>query len=348
MLYTTTYTIDDLLRKALEAKASDLHITVGIPPVLRIRGDLVPMENMERLRPEMTEALIHQLVKDDKWSELEQAGELDFSYSLGQVGRFRCTAFRQRGSYGLAIRLISPQVLPLEELGLPPVVRDLCDRRDGLILVTGPTGSGKSTTLAAMIDVINHQRHGVIITLEDPIEYIHRHAKCIVNQREVGSDTTSYASALKAALRADPDVILVGEMRDLETISTALIAAETGHLVLSTLHTRGGAQTIDRIIDVFPPHQQQQVRVQLAGVLQAVISQQLLRTVDGKRMVPAVEVLIGTTAIRNLIREGKTHQIPAAIETGARFGMQTMESSLEQLVNQGLVDPEELRWRRRL
>jgi len=264
------------------------------------------------------------------------------------VGRFRCTAFRQRGSYGLAIRLISPQVLPLEELGLPPVVRDLCDRRDGLILVTGPTGSGKSTTLAAMIDVINHQRHGVIITLEDPIEYIHRHAKCIVNQREVGSDTTSYASALKAALRADPDVILVGEMRDLETISTALIAAETGHLVLSTLHTRGGAQTIDRIIDVFPPHQQQQVRVQLAGVLQAVISQQLLRTVDGKRMVPAVEVLIGTTAIRNLIREGKTHQIPAAIETSARFGMQTMESSLEQLVNQGLVDPEELRWRRRL
>ncbi len=342
-----TPSIDELLRKAVEIKASDLHITVGVPPILRVRGDLVPLDGYDRLMPPDTEALTHELVKPESWASLEEGGELDFSYSMGQVGRFRCAAFKQRGSYGMAIRLISPRVLPLEELGLPPIVREVCDRHDGLILVTGPTGSGKSTTLAGMIDVINHNRHAVIITLEDPIEYVHRHANSIINQRELGSDTRSFSDALKAALRADPDVILVGEMRDLETISTALIAAETGHLVFSTLHTRGGAQTIDRIIDVFPPHQQQQVRVQLAGVLQAVISQQLMRTADGKRMVAAAEVLVGTMAIRNLIREGKTHQIPALIETGARFGMQTLESAMEHLVAQDLISADELRWRRR-
>lgn len=339
--------INELLKKAVEAKASDLHITVGIPPLLRVKGQLLPLDGYERLMPKDTEELTREIVPAKNWDTLTSGGELDFSYSLGQVGRFRCAAFKQRGSFGMAIRLISPRVIPLHELGLPPTARDLCDLHDGLILVTGPTGSGKSTTLAAMIDVINNSRNNVVITVEDPIEYVHRHAKSIINQREIGSDTVSFSSALKAALRADPDVILVGEMRDLETITTALVAAETGHLVFSTLHTRGGPQTIDRVIDVFPPHQQQQVRVQLAGVLQAVLSQQLLRSRDGSKMIPAVEVLVGTTAIRNLIREGKTHQIASLIETGARFGMQTMESSLEQLVNQGLISPDELRWRRR-
>lgn len=342
-----TLKIDDLLEEAVARQASDLHITVGVPPMLRIRGQLTPLSTYPRLLPPDTEALAKQLVQPNRWDRLSTGGELDFSYSLGRVGRFRCCAFKQRGSYGLAIRVISPRVVPLEELGLPRVVQELCAKRDGLILVTGPTGSGKSTTLAGMIDAINRTRNDVVITLEDPIEYMHRHNKAVVNQREIGTDSVSFASAARAALRSDPDVILVGEMRDLETIATALRAAETGHLVLSTLHTRGGAQTIDRIIDVFPPHQQQQVRVQLAGVLQAVISQQLIRTIDGTRMVPAVEVMVGTIAVRNLIREGKTHQIPALVETGARFGMQTLEASLEQLVRQGVIRPEELEWRRR-
>lgn len=341
------YDINTLLQMAVDLKASDLHITVGIPPMARVRGELTPLGGMSRIAPSDAQKLAQQIVNPAAWAQLEQGGELEFSYSIGHVGRFRCAAFKQRGSYGLAVRLISPCVVPLSELGLPRIVEELCEKRDGLILVTGPTGSGKSTTLAAMIDLMNKTRNDVIITLEDPIEYVHRHDRCIINQREIGSDSQSYSTALRAALRSDPDVILLGEMRDLETISIALTAAETGHLVLSTLHTRGGAQTIDRIIDVFPPHQQQQVRVQLAGVLQAVISQQLIRSTDGTRMVPATEVLIGTTAIRNLIREGKTHQIPAAIETGARFGMQTLEWSLQQLVQQGAINAEELEWRRR-
>ncbi|MGI6610245.1 MAG: type IV pilus twitching motility protein PilT [Limnochordia bacterium] len=339
--------IHDILQRAVEHKASDLHLTVGIPPTLRVRGQLQALAGFSRLLPADTELLTHQLVKPEMWERLANGGELDFSYSLGQVGRFRCCAYRQRGSLGLAIRLVSLQVAALEALGLPKVICELCDRPDGLILVTGPTGSGKSTTLAAMIDVMNQTRNDVIITLEDPIEYVHRHNKSIINQREIGTDSESYAAALRAALRSDPDVILVGEMRDLETISTALTAAETGHLVLSTLHTRGGPQTVERIIDVFPPHQQQQVRVQLAGSLQAVISQQLLRSADGQRMVPAVEVMVGTIGIRNLIRENKTHQIMGLMETGARFGMQTLEASLEQLVRQGLIDPQELESRRR-
>jgi len=340
--------IQELLKLAVARKASDLHITVGIPPTIRINGKLRPLGDYQRLMPSDTEELAHQIVSNEHWEALENGGEIDFSYSLGQVGRFRCAAYKQRGSVGLSIRLIAPQVVPLNKLGLPSVVRDLCDRRDGLILVTGPTGSGKTTTLAAMIDVMNQTREDMIITLEDPIEYVHRHNKCIINQREIGSDSRSFASALRSALRCDPDVILVGEMRDLETISIALTAAETGHLVLSTLHTRGGAETINRIIDVFPPHQQQQVRMQLANVLQAIVSQQLIPSADGMRMVPATEILIGTVAIRNLIRENKTHQIPASIETGARFGMQTFEKSLEDLVARGLIRPEELEWRRRL
>lgn len=342
-----TLDIHEILQRAVEHQASDLHLTVGVPPMLRVRGELQPLSGFSRLLPPDTETLTHQIMRPDMWEQLSHGGELDFSYSLGNVGRFRCCAFRQRGSLGLAIRLISPRVVPLDRLGLPRVVRELCDTPDGLILVTGPTGSGKSTTLAAMMDVMNQTRNDVVITLEDPIEYVHRHSKSIINQREIGSDSDSYASALKAALRSDPDVILVGEMRDLETISTALTAAETGHLVLSTLHTRGGPQTIERIIDVFPLYQQQQVRVQLAGVLQAVISQQLLRSTDGQRMVAAVEVMIGTIGVRNLIRESKTHQIPSLIETGARYGMQTMESSLEQLVRDGAILPQELDLRRR-
>ena len=236
------------------------------------------------------------------------------------------------------MRVINAVVKTFNELGLPDVLHDLCLKRDGLILVTGPTGSGKSTTLASMIDLINQTRQGVIITLEDPVEYLHNHKRCIVNQREVGTDTLSFANGLRAALRADPDVILVGEMRDLETIATAITAAETGHLVLSTLHTRGAAKTIDRIIDAFPPDNQQQIRIQLASVLEAVISQQLVTRKDGHGMVPAVEIMLGTPAIRNMIREGKTHQIPSMIETGTRFGMQTLDTALEDLVKKDLID----------
>ena len=269
---------------------------------------------------------------------LNAVGEVDFSYGIHGIGRFRCSVYQQRGTTSAAIRVINTKVRSLDELGLPRIIGEIARKKDGLILVTGPTGSGKSTTLAAMIDLINRERQGVIITLEDPIEYLHHHGSCIIHQREVGSDTKSFASGLRAALRADPDVILVGEMRDLETIATAIRAAETGHLVLSTLHTRGAVATIDRIIDVFPPASQQQIRIQLAGVVEAVISQQLIRRADGKGMVPAVEVMLGTPAVKNMIRDSKTHQITAAIETGARYGMQSLGSSIDQLVKAGLID----------
>ncbi|MDF2593459.1 MAG: type pili twitching motility protein PilT, partial [Clostridia bacterium] len=288
----------------------------------------------KKLQPEDTLGMVKQLLTEKQWHRLEKKGELDFSISRTGLGRFRINAYRQRGSYGLAIRALAVRIPSMEELKLPMILKDLAMKQRGLILVTGPTGSGKSTTLASVIDYINMQRSCHILTLEDPIEYLHRHNLSMVNQREMGHDSFDFANALRAALRQDPDVILVGEMRDLETIAIAVTAAETGHLVLSTLHTVGAAKTIDRVIDVFPPHQQQQIRVQLASELEGVISQQLLPTADGVGRVAAFEVMTATPAIRNLIRENKTHQIQSVIQTGTKFGMKTMDSHQIQSVIQ--------------
>ena len=326
------------MEMAIEQQASDLHLTAGVPPVLRIFGSIRSIEGFERLSTQQIEQLIRPLLSQQRLEVLEREGEVDFSYGLAGLGRFRCNLSRQRGSYALAMRVINSTIKPLEALGLPDILHDLAHLRSGLVLVTGPTGSGKSTTLASMLDIINRERRGVIVTLEDPIEFLHQHKNCVVNQREVGTDTRTFANGLRAALRSDPDIILVGEMRDLETISIALTAAETGHLVLSTLHTRGAAKTIDRIIDVFPPESQQQIRVQLSSVLEAVISQQLFPEKNGRGMVPAVEVMLGTPAIRNMIREEKVHQIPSMIETGTRFGMQSMQAAFDELVRKDLVD----------
>ena len=329
----------ELVNIATEKKASDIHITVGTPPVLRINGELLVLEG-EKLMPQDTKALVYETLDERTIEELEENGEVDTSFSSSGVGRYRVNAYKQRGSYGMALRIIPLEVPTIDELGLPGVVKDLARLPRGLILVTGPTGSGKSTTLASMIDLINKEKKCHILTLEDPIEYLHKHNKSIVNQREIGIDSNSFANSLRAALRQDPDVILVGEMRDLETISIALTAAETGHLVLSTLHTIGSAKTIDRIIDVFPPHQQQQVRVQFASVVQAIISQQLLPKADGSGRTAAFEVMVATSAIRNLIREEKIHQIDTAIQTGAKFQMQTMDNSLLDLYKKGLITKE--------
>lgn len=331
--------MDKILYQAVKCKASDVHITVGRPPVFRINGFMIPQTNYPILSPAETEKLLVDLLGQN--TSLKEKGELDFAYSISGVGRFRVNAFLQRGAVGIAIRLISSQVPTLEQLNLPPVVADFAYKNKGLVLVTGPTGSGKSTTLAALIDRINSERTLHILTLEDPIEYIHQHRKSIVNQREIGSDSHSFATALRAALRQDPDVILVGEMRDLETISIAITAAETGHLVFSTLHTNNAAQAIERIIDIFPPHQQQQTRFQLAGTLQGIIAQQLLPKADGSGRVAAMEILVATPAIRNLIREGKTHQIQFSLQTGAKFGMQTMEMALKNLYQTGQISREE-------
>ncbi|NPV28502.1 MAG: type IV pilus twitching motility protein PilT [Firmicutes bacterium] len=331
----------ELLRLTARRGASDLHLTVGIPPVLRLNGYLVPLEFPPLTVPD-TEKIARSLLTEEQWKRFISEGEIDLAYSLPGVSRFRVNAYRQRGSCALAIRVVPTRVPTFEELGLPEVVKSLARRPKGLILVTGPTGSGKTTTLAAMIDLINNERHCHIITLEDPIEYIHQHRKSIVNQREIGADTASFASGLRAALRQDPDVILVGEMRDLETIATAITAAETGHLVLSTLHTVDATQTVDRIIDVFPPHQQQQIRIQLAATLQGVIAQQLLPRADGKGRVLALELMVATPAVKNLIREGKTHQLISTIQTGGKYGMQTLESSLRRLCESGLITREDM------
>ena len=328
--------IDHIVEEGLKRVASDIHITVGIPPNLRINGSLVHLGDAP-LKPEDTERLVREALSEKQFEVLKDKGEVDFSYASPGKGRFRVNAYIQRGSYGMALRIIPLEIPTMQQLGLPSVLSDLTRLPRGLILVTGPTGSGKSTTLATMIDQINRERNVHILTLEDPIEYLHRHQKSIVNQREIGSDSQSFANALRGALRQDPDVILVGEMRDLDTISIAITAAETGHLVLSTLHTLGAAKTIDRIIDVFPPYQQQQVRVQLASVIQAVISQQLLPKADGKGRVAAHEIMIATPAIRNLVREDKIHQIDTSIQTGGKFRMQTMDSSLVDLYNRGLI-----------
>ena len=331
----------DLINYAIENKASDIHITVGVPPILRIDG-VLKYFSQDKLYPKDIEKIVKEILNERQFKELESKGEIDTSYSSPGISRFRVNIYKQRGSYAIALRIIPFKIPTMEELRLPSVVKDLARLPRGLILVTGPTGSGKSTTLASMIDLINKERSCHILTLEDPIEYLHKHNKSMVNQREIGTDSHSFANALRAALRQDPDVILVGEMRDLETISIALTAAETGHLVLSTLHTIGAAKTIDRIVDVFPPHQQQQIRVQLASVIQAIISQQLLPKANGEGRVAAFETMVATPAIRNLIREEKIHQIDTVIQTSRKQGMQTMDYSLLELYQNGIISKETL------
>jgi twitching motility protein PilT len=324
----------DLVQAMIEQEASDLHLTAGSPPMIRVRGRLAPVGE-DVMDVATCRELVYGLLSTTQRQRLETERQVDFAYPVPGVARFRVNAFQQRGATGAALRLIPDRIRTLAELGLPEVLTDLTEKPRGLVLVTGPTGSGKTTTLAAMIDRINEQRHDHILTIEDPIEVLHPHKGCIVNQRELGTDAPSFSLALKAALRQDPDVILVGEMRDLETMGTALTAAETGHLVYATLHTQDAPQTVDRIIDSFPAAQQNQVRMQLAAALQGVVCQQILPTADGLGRCAALEVMIPTAAIRNLIREGKTHQLRSAIQTGARYGMQTLEASLVELVNAG-------------
>ncbi|MFP4496672.1 MAG: type IV pilus twitching motility protein PilT [Vulcanimicrobiota bacterium] len=324
------FTMDDILKTTVARGASDMHLTAGLPPMLRIAGKLVPTE-FPRLMPDMVKRLIYSILNDKQKEKFEKTWELDCSHGVRGFGRFRVNVYKQRGVVAAALRAISSTVPEREELNLPPIMDDVVCKPQGLVLVTGATGMGKSTTIACLLDKINRERSVHIITIEDPIEYIHPHKKAMINQRELGQDTQAWHNALRATLREDPDVILVGEMRDLETMSGTLTAAETGHLVFSTLHTCDAAQTIDRIIDVFPPHQQQQVRVQLAGVLEAVISQQLIPHASGISRVPAVEILLATPAIKNLIREGKTYQIYNALQTGQKHGMCTMDKSLAEL-----------------
>ncbi|MBO4653224.1 MAG: type IV pilus twitching motility protein PilT [Lachnospiraceae bacterium] len=333
--------LDEILQEAVDRHASDIHITAGRPVIFRIDGDLRPLDS-DKLTPEQIEELVVPLFADnDRLVEtMEKTGEIDFAHSLYGRGRFRVNVFKQRGTLAMVMRLLPFKIPAPRELGLPASVQELCQRKRGLVLVTGATGSGKSTTLASLINMINKTYSKHIITMEDPIEYLHRHEKSIVNQREIGDDTESYAGALRAALREDPDVILVGEMRDLETIQTAITAAETGHLVFSTLHTNNAADTINRVIDVFPPHQQQQIRVQLASVIECVISQQLLPIQTGSGRVAAFEVMMGTSAVRNLIREGKAFQIPSMIQTSKKQGMQSMDDALYNLYIGGLISAE--------
>ncbi|HTG47098.1 MAG TPA: type IV pilus twitching motility protein PilT [Actinomycetota bacterium] len=344
--------VPELLGKLLDRKGSDLHLTAGTPPVVRVHGELERLDEYPLLSPRALQGMIYAILPQKMRERFEQELELDMSYSLPGRARFRVNVFMQRDAVGAVFRVIPFDIQNMDELGLPPVASDLARFPRGFVVVTGPTGSGKSTTLAAMVDVVNTERAGHIMTVEDPIEFLHKHKKCVVNQREIGADTHSFASALKHVLRQDPDVILVGEMRDLETIATAITAAETGHLVFATLHTQDAPQTIDRIIDVFPPHQQQQVRVQLSTTLQGVVTQQLIPTADGQGRVVASEVMVATPGIRNLIREGKVHQVYSAMQAGGRYGMQTMDMSLAAHVKAGRItqqmaferchDPEEL------
>jgi len=327
----------DLLLEVIERNASDLHLTAGAHPTVRVRGRLQPLEDYPVMTTEQTRETVYSILSNDQRQRLETDWQIDFAYAIPGRARFRVNAYYQRSAIGAAFRLIPFSIKTVDELGLPLVLHELAKRPRGFVLVTGPTGSGKSTSLAAVIDEINSTREEHIMTIEDPIEFLHGHKKCIVNQREIGSDASSFAAGLKSALRQDPDVILVGEMRDLETIHTALTAAETGHLVFATLHTQDTPQTIDRIIDVFPASQQQQVRVQLSVALQGIITQQLLPTADGAGRVAACEVLLATPAIRNLIREGKTHQIYSSLQTGANIGMQTMDAALATLVRSGKI-----------
>jgi twitching motility protein PilT len=326
-----------VLGRMVEVRASDVHISSGYAPAMRVNGEVTPMEGFETLTPQDTREIAYSVLNDAQRKRFENERQLDLSYAIPGLARFRVNVFFQRGSISAAFRLIPTEIKSLADLGLPAPVEEFTRKPRGFVLVTGPTGSGKSTTLASMVDLINATRSEHILTIEDPIEFLHRHKRCLVNQREIGTDAIDFATALRAALREDPDVILVGEMRDLETISTALTAAETGHLVFATLHTQSTAQSVDRIIDVFPPHQQHQVRMQLSIALQGIITQQLLKTADGQSRVLASEVLIPTPAIRNLIREGKTHQIYSALQTSGSVGMQTMDAHLAQLVRSGTI-----------
>ncbi|HZC29092.1 MAG TPA: type IV pilus twitching motility protein PilT [Gaiellaceae bacterium] len=335
------FAIDDLLEEMVARGASDLHVTTNTPPVVRVRGKIERLDDYPLLTSEDTQQLLYRILSSERQKQLEIKRQLDFSHSIPGLARFRVNVYFQRESLAAAFRLIPDELKTLEELGIPSSLHQFAEKPRGIVLVTGPTGSGKSTTLAALIDEINRNRREHILTVEDPIEFLHRHKRCIVNQREIGPDATSFAEALKAALREDPDVILVGEMRDLETISTALTAAETGHLVFGTLHTQSAPSTIDRIIDVFPPAQQEQVRIMIAMSLQGVVTQTLLPTADGMGRVPALEILLPDDAVRNLIRQGKVEQIYSVMQTSASKGMQTMEQSLAHLIQHRIVTIEE-------
>lgn len=323
--------IEDILKEAKEQGASDVHVTVGLPPKMRLNGKLIAMESYGKMLPPDTSEIAHEIMTEKQLEKLEENGQHDMSFSIRGVGRYRVNIFKQRGSIAMAFRVVATDIPTADTLGIPDTVTELYNKKRGLVLVTGPTGSGKSTTLASIIDMINNNRDAHVITLEDPIEFTYQHRMSIVNQREIGTDSNNYASALRAALREDPDVILVGEMRDLETISTAITAAETGHLVLSTVHTIGASNTVDRLIDVFPSHQQQQIRIQLAGVLEAIISQVLIPATDGVSRLAAFEVLHVNSAVRNLIREGKSHQLITYMQTYRKQGMITMDDAILEL-----------------
>lgn len=334
--------IEILLEEVIKKKASDLHLQVALPPMLRVDGALIPVSGTEPLTEETVEALVFAILDEDQKQILLKDKEFDFSFAFGDLGRFRVNAFHERGNLAAALRLIPNDILSIEQLGLPPIVNKFADYPRGLVLVTGPTGSGKSTSLAALVSKINHERATHIVTIEDPIEFTHKSIKSVIVQREVHYDTYSFSAALRSSLRQDPDVVLIGEMRDLETISSAITIAETGHLVFATLHTNSAAQSIDRMIDVFPPHQQPQIRSQLANILMAICSQRLIPAIGGGR-IAAAEILIATPAVRNIIREGKSHQLEAVIQTGAEFGMQSMDKTLVTLIHNGTITYEEAR-----
>lgn len=338
----TTPKIEILLEEVVKRKASDLHLQVGLPPMLRVDGSLIPVTGVDVLDEEAVETLVFSILDDDQKQILLKDKEFDFSFAFGDLGRFRVNAFHERGNLASALRLIPNEILSIEQLGLPNVVNKFADYPRGLVLVTGPTGSGKSTTLASIIDKINHERASHIVTIEDPIEFTHRSKKAVIVQREVHYDTYSFSAALRSSLRQDPDVVLIGEMRDLETIAAAITIAETGHLVLATLHTNSAAQSIDRMIDVFPPHQQPQIRAQLSNILMAICSQRLIPAIGGGRVASA-EILIATPAVRNIVREGKSHQLEAVIQTGAEFGMQSMDKTLVNLIHSGTITFDEAR-----
>jgi len=334
--------IEILLDEVIKKKASDLHIQVGLPPMLRVDGALTPVTGADILDEEAVEALVFAILDEDQKQILLKDKEFDFSFAYGDLGRFRVNAFHERGNMAAALRLIPNEIRSVEQLGLPTTVNKFADYPRGLVLVTGPTGSGKSTTLAGLVGKINAEKAMHIITIEDPIEYTHKSQKSVVVQREVHYDTYSFSAALRSALREDPEVVLIGEMRDLETIASAITIAETGHLVFATLHTNGAAQSIDRMIDVFPPHQQPQIRAQLSNILMAIVSQRLIPAIGGGR-IAAAEIMVATPAVRNIIREGKTHQLEAVIQTGAEFGMQSMDKTLVTLIHEGTITYDEAR-----
>lgn len=342
MATTTQPRIEILLEEVIKKKASDLHLQVGLPPMLRVDGSLVAVTSADALTEEAVETLIFAILDEDQKQILLKDKEFDFSFAFGDLGRFRVNAFHERGNLAAALRLIPNEILSIEQLGLPAIVNKFADYPRGLVLVTGPTGSGKSTTLAAIISKINMERASHIVTIEDPIEFTHKSKKSVIVQREVHYDTYSFSAALRSSLRQDPDVVLIGEMRDLETIAAAITIAETGHLVLATLHTNSAAQSIDRMIDVFPPHQQPQIRTQLSNILMAICSQRLIPAIGGGR-IAAAELLVATPAVRNIVREGKSHQLEAVIQTGAEFGMQSMDKTLVTLIHNGTITYEEAR-----